>query len=168
MTKLVLFIDLDGTLKTDMDATGPFEVPSMTVQCGNKIYTFGQRPHLHEFLDAVSKKAELILTTAATRNYAKKVLELMNISDYFSRIIAREDFVNGYRFLYSHKYILIDNDAEMADLKMNKLKGLGMSNAEKEIWTVDTFQGNKDDKTLLEILEEVNRVDLTDINAKRG
>lgn len=56
MDKLVLFIDLDGTLKTEHDEVGPYEVPSITVQSGTKTYVFGQRPHLHEFLDSAFQK----------------------------------------------------------------------------------------------------------------
>lgn len=158
MNKLVIFLDLDGCLKTEHDDVGPFEVPSITVQSGSKTYVFAQRPHLHELLNTASQKAELILTTAAGGGYARKVLSAMNIRDFFSRIIAAEDFKNCYNFRYGYKYILVDNNHELAELKFNRLKGATMSQPEQYIWIVDTYHGSKDDKTLLELKEEIEKL----------
>lgn len=160
MENLVLFIDLDGTLKTDISSLEPFEVPPITIESGEHSYTFGQRPHLFEFLDAASKKAKLVLSTAAGGRYARKVLKALNIDSYFSLIIAAEDYHKQFIFRTGTKYIFIDNDPKMVQQKVDALSGtMGMNQrVEKEIWVIDTYHGNKDDKTLLELKEEIEKL----------
>ena len=158
MGKLVLFLDLDGTLKTEHDDTGPYEVPSVTVESGTKEYILAPRPHLHEFLNSAYKKAELVLTTAGGGGYARRVLKALNIEDYFSKIIAAQDFRNRYTFRQGCKYILVDNDSELADIKIDKLKGFIMAQPDISIWVIDTYHGSKDDKTLLELKEEIENL----------
>ena len=158
MGNLVLFIDLDGTLKTEHDDIGPYEVPSITVESGTKTYVLAQRPHLHEFLNSAYQKAELILATAGGGGYARRVLKALNVEDYFSRIIAAEDFRNRYNFRQGCKYILIENDSELADIKIDKLKGFTLAQPDISIWVIDTYHGSKDDKTLLELKEEIEKL----------
>lgn len=159
MDNLVLFLDLDGTLKTDMDTNGPFESPSITIQSGDHNYTFVQRPHLHEFLDAVSKKARLVLSTAAGGGYARKMLKAMSIDSYFSTIIAAEDYRKQFVFKQGVRHIFIDNNAEMVQQKVNALSGGWASHgAQKEIWVVNTYLGDREDKTLLELKAEIEKI----------
>lgn len=159
MDDLILFIDLDGTLKTDYNNNGPHEEP-ITVQSGNKKYEFQQRPHLHEFLEEARKKAQkVVLCTASGGGYARRVLKAMNIENYFTHIIAVEDFARGFPLRTGNKCIFIDNDKEMVDIKMHKLTGNGLGRQpELFTWVVDTYEGGKDDKTLLELIEEIRNL----------
>jgi len=158
MNKLVIFLDLDGSLKSEYDENGPYETSPIFIQSGEKMYIFAQRPHLHEFLDSIHKKAELILTTFSGGGYARKVLSSMNIQNYFSRIIAAEDFKNRFNFKQGYKYILIDNNSEIADKKVEALKGMTLQPINLSIWIIDTYHGSKEDKTLLELKEEIEKL----------
>jgi len=177
--ELVLFIDLDGTLKSEHDDNGPYDVPSLTVQFGStthlfnkkspsltvengsKTHIFAQRPHLHEFLDFAKKYARIFLCTASGGVYARRVLKLMNVEDYFEKIIAAEDYAAGITFKSDWHCIFIDNSREMVDLKVQKLseKQCLRSNLEckKDTWVIDTYHGSKDDTTLLDLIEELKK-----------
>lgn len=100
----------------------------------------------------------MILATAGGGGYARRVIKALNIESYFSKIIAAENFRERYNFKYGYKYILIDNDTELADLKMNTLKGLTLSPRDQSIWIIDTYHGSKDDTTLLELKEEIEKL----------
>lgn len=151
-------LDLDGTLKTEHNDVGPYEVSSVTIKSGSNTYVLAPRPHLHEFLDFALDKADLVLTTAGGGGYARRILAALDIEKYFGKIIAAQDFRNGFRFRIDSKYILIDNDSEMADLKMDKLKGSFSSHPDINIWVIDTYHGSKDDTTLLELREEIDKL----------
>lgn len=163
MNDLVLFIDCDGTLKTEHDDVGPYEVPSITVQSGTKTYVFAARPHLHEFLDEAAKKASrIVLCTAGGGGYARRVIKAMNIDSYFTDIVAAENFMNrnGLQMRAGWKCIFIDNDQEMVDLKVERIKGGLTINKCYDIntWVIDTYHGSKDDTTLLEVMEEIKKL----------
>jgi hypothetical protein len=55
--KTVILMDLDGTLKTEADDIGPFEVPSMEIQSGMKKYIFAPRPFVKELMDEIKSKS---------------------------------------------------------------------------------------------------------------
>jgi len=163
MDNLVLFVDLDGSLKSEHGEDGPYEVPSITVQSGPIKYVFAARPHLHEFLDMASKKAiRMILCTAAGGGYARKVLKAMNIDGYFTDIIAAEDYVKGFPIRPNWNCIFIDNDQEMVNLKVERLSEKSLISSYKRAtmstWVIDTYHGEKDDKVLLELMEEIENL----------
>ena len=153
---LVIVIDLYGTLKTDANAVGPFEVDSITTNCYGKEYTFAIRPHVEEILKAAQSKGRLYLGTAAGGGYAEKVLRVMGITNYFDRTIAAQEFVRGFPVL--RNCIFIDNDKESGLLKMDKMQKSSTSIIRQDLWTIDTFMGNKDDKTMLELAEEIRNL----------
>jgi len=155
---LVLVIDLDGTLKTDYFHDGPFEGESFTIKSSTRTYNFLPRPHVKEFLEAASKKATLYLGTAAGSSYARQALKLMDIGHYFDRIIAAEDFGKG-NVPFLKNCIFIDNDAEMGSLKMGKMP-LTASSAplRQDLWTIDTFAGDKNDRTMLDLIDELENL----------
>jgi len=150
---LTIVVDLDGTLKTDATATGPFEVESITTNCYGKEYTFAPRPHIEEFLKAAKSKSRLYLGTAAGGGYAEKVLRIMGITNYFDRVISAVEFVRGYPVLTN--CVFIDNDKESGLLKMDKMQKSATTIIRQDLWTIDTFLGNADDKTMLELIEEI-------------
>jgi len=153
MNDLVIVVDLDGTLKTEHDAIPPFEVDSITVRSGTKTYTFAPRPHVEEFLKVASSKARLYLGTAGGGGYARRVLKAMGIDNYFDKIIAAEDFGRGISFLKN--CIFIDNNTEIGQLKIAKMATTYTQPIRQDLWTIDTFLGNSDDKTMLELIEEI-------------
>jgi hypothetical protein len=168
MNNLTLFLDLDGSLKTEYDDAPPFEEPSITIESGTNRYVFASRPNLKIFLDIAVKKAEnVILSTAAGGGYARRVLKAIGIETYFTGIIAAEDYSKRYPFKNDKRYIFIDNDRNMVNAKINALIGLdngiitpnsnhSMNNI--ETWVIDTYHGSKDDKTMIELAEAINKL----------
>lgn len=153
MKDLILVIDLDGTLKTDSHTEPPWECPSITVKSGIMEYTFAKRPHVDEFLKAASVKARLYLGTTGGGGYARRVIKAMDIEQYFDKIISAEDFGRGIPFLKN--VVFIDNDSEMANLKMSKMASTSAAPIRQDLWIIDTFMGNANDKTMLDLIEEI-------------
>lgn len=152
--ELVIVIDLDGTLKTEAGENGPFESDSITIKSGEKEYTFAKRPHVDTFLGEASKKGKLYLGTAGGRGYARNVLKALGIEHYFSRVITAEDFGRG-NVPFLKNCIFIDNDDEMGRLKMDKMPTSYHPDIRQDLWVIDTFEGNLDDTTMLELVEEM-------------
>lgn len=144
MNNLVIMLDLDGCLKTDHNATGPFEVPSLHVVSGSKTYTFGIRPYLDDFLTAAKDKATLYLGTLGGGGYARRVIKAMDIDHYFDGIISAENFRDGMScFSKFGNAIYIDNDAEVARLKIEKIqRGYALRNhvssGKQDMWIIDS------------------------------
>jgi len=163
MSNLVIMVDLDGTLKTESDAVPPFEVPSVHVTSGSKKYIFGIRPHIQEFLSEAKKKADLYLGTAGGGGYARRVLAAMDIESYFTGIISAEVFRNGDPCFGCFKNaIYIDNDHETVDLKIDRISSSHyfrrIMPGRQDKWVIDTFLGNSNDKTMLELAEEMKKL----------
>lgn len=159
MNDFIIAVDLDGTLKTDMGDSGPFEIDSLTVESGSNSYTFSIRPHVHEFLQAASSKGRLYLSTAGGRGYANRVLKAMEIEDYFDKKLTAEDFMRGIPFMAN--CIFIDNDGEMGRLKMEKMPPrMNQPIIRQELWVIDTFTGNSDDNELLDVIEELSNLEV--------
>lgn len=156
MNDLVFCVDLDGTLKTDMDAVGPWEVESITIVSGPHQYTFAPRPNVKKFLEAAKSKGQVFLTTAAGGGYARRVVKALGIDQYFDRIIAAEEFNRGIPFLKN--CIFIDNNPEMGLLKMDRMQKPSTIPTRQDLWSVDTFNGNSDDKTMLELVAEIENL----------
>lgn len=155
MSNFTIVVDLDGTLKTEAEDDGPFDIDSLTVESGSKNHTFAIRPHVHEFLQAIKSKGDLYLGTASGRGYATKVLKAMEIEDYFDKIITAENFMRGIPFLSD--CIFIDNNSEMGRLKMEKMPPrMNQPVIRQDLWTIDTFMGNEDDNELLDVIDELN------------
>ncbi len=155
-SKLTIVVDLDGTLKTDVGAVPPFEVETITTNCYGKEYIFGIRPHIEEFLKAAKLKGRLYLGTAAGGGYAEKMLRVLGITNYFDKVISAQDFVRGFPCL--RNCIFIDNDHESGLLKINKMGKASTPIIRQDLWTIDTFLGDSDDKTMLELVEEIKQL----------
>jgi len=165
MSDLVIMIDLDGTLKTEHDLHGPYEVDSIHVTSGSKKYIFGARPHIHDFLSEAKKKANLYLGTAGGGGYARRVLKAMEIGDYFTEIIAAENFRDGLPcFGTFRNAIYIDNDEKIAKQKIDRIQhSMYFRNripypGRQDMWVIDTYTGEKDDKTMLDLAEEMRQI----------
>lgn len=164
MSNLVIMVDLDGTLKTESDAIGPFEVASLNVTSGPKNYIFAVRPYIHDFLTEAKSKAQIYLGTAGGGGYARRVLKAMGIDGYFEGIIAAENFRDGMPcFKYFKNAIYIDNDEEIANLKIAKIQAKylfkgGSIPVRQDMWIIDTYLGKKDDHTLLDLAKEIRKL----------
>jgi hypothetical protein len=152
---LTFFVDLDGTLKTEAGVKPPFEVDTVVVESGIKRYEVGFRPHVEEFLQFANTKGKVVLSTASGRRYAHKMLIAMGIRQYFDEIISAESFNRGIPH-YSN-CIFIDNCEDSGLKKMNKMANRAYNAAieRHDLWTIDTFDGSKDDTTMLELIEEI-------------
>ncbi len=153
---LKIIVDLDGTLKTDVDAKGDFQTQTIIVKSGNKSYTFAVRPYLHEFLSACKSHGDLFLGTASGKGYAEKVLKSMNVRDYFDRVYTVEDFSRGIP--YFDNCIMIDNDSEIGMLKLSKIAFSRKPPIRRDLWTIDTFTGMASDHTLLDLIVELKDI----------
>ena len=158
---LTFMIDLDGTLKTESDAKGPFEVESLTVQSGTKTYIFAPRPGVRKLLLYAGSYGRVHLSTVGGGGYARRVIKAMQIDDCFDRIIAAENFARGIEFYPN--CIFIDNDTEVGQLKMAKMASTIRPPVRNDLWTVDTYMGNKDDQTCVELINEIRLSDCLQI-----
>ena len=94
LQKLTIFLDLDNTLiyKTN-DESEPFDF-KFTI--GSEVLKIKMRPHLDDFLEDISKFADLYIFTSATKKYAENVFNFLNtpkprIIKYFSREDLKKD-----------------------------------------------------------------------------
>lgn len=155
---LTFFIDLDGTLKTEAGAKPPFEVGAVLVESGMKKYEVGIRPHIKEFLEFAKTQGKVVLSTASGRRYARKMLIAMDIHQYFDEILSLESFNRGIPH-YSN-CVFIDNCEKSGVNKMDKMASSGY-NAKiqrHDLWTIDTFDGSKDDTTMLDLIDEIKNL----------
>ncbi len=154
---LKIIVDLDGTLKTDVDSKGDFQTQTIIVKSGNKSYTFAVRPYLHEFLSSCKSNGDLFLGTASGKGYAEKVLNAMNIRDYFDRVYTVEDFSKGIP--YFDNCVMIDNDSEIGLIKLSKIAFSRKPPTRRDLWTIDTFTGLAADHTLLDLIGEIKSIE---------
>lgn len=111
--RLLLVLDLDGTLVYPQCASGPG---------ANTLYTQGQwicisyRPHLSEFLAFVTARFDLAVFTASQQDYAEKVLSLLELNvplysrDYCTNVgQGYEKDLRVLRRPLSHVLLLDDN-----------------------------------------------------------
>ena len=89
----------------------------------------------------------------------------MGIENYFDGIIAAENFRDSMPCFREFKNaIYIDNDGEIARLKIEKIQRShhfrreGSIPGRQDMWIIDTFMGNKSDKTMLELAEEMKKL----------
>jgi hypothetical protein len=156
---LTFFVDLDGTLKTEAGATPPFEVDTVVVESGIKRYEIGIRPHIKEFLEFAKSRGKVVLSTASGRRYARKMLIAMEIHHYFDDVISAESFQRGIPY-YSN-CIFIDNCEDTGIKKMDKMASRSHNafssyqTERNDLWTIDTYDGSKEDTTMLELIEEI-------------
>jgi len=153
-----ILVDLDGTLKTEYGIDPPFEVRTIHIESGMNKFDIGIRPHIIEFLDFAKTKGQLALSTASGRRYARKALIAMGIHHYFDHIFTAESFQRGIP--YFPNCVFIDNNEDSGMRKMDKM-GKGSYNSpivRNDLWTIDTFMGDKDDTTMLDLIEELKNI----------
>lgn len=148
-------IDLDGTLKTDVDFECPDNHPEkLVVESPSYSYSFLKRNDIDAFLSACRKKGRLYLTTAAGGAYAKKCLKLLEIEHFFDEIVPIEKQLMRHWPQMKGKMIWIDNDSQGLDGKIARLS-YSLAAKEMEKWVIETYMG-KPDKTMMELVSEID------------
>ncbi len=150
-------IDLDGTLKTDVDFDCPEDHPNkLRVQSGMFNYSFLKRNNVDKFLQACQKKGDLYLTTAAGGGYAKRCLKLLGIERFFDEIVDIEKQIARNWPQMKGKMIWIDNDREGLNGKISRLSPR-LSSKEMDIWVIDTYMGESDN-VMDELVAEIEKL----------
>lgn len=139
--KAAILVDLDNTLIfSDLDS--------------NILYV---RPHINQFLDALRDFGSLYLCTLGTRAYATKILEDLNISEYFNHVYAREDLKYPI-YLMQDVFILIDNEEPAGEAITYKLNAFHNGRIPKLLHVhIPSFYGDPDDE-LLAVLGQISNI----------
>jgi phosphoglycolate phosphatase-like HAD superfamily hydrolase len=158
---LKIFVDLDGTLKTekvdgDSDQNDFGEKNPLSVTIEKDTWEFTPRPYVKEFLTEVRKHGECCLATLSTRRLAHAVVKEMGVEDYFTKFFTRENFQVSIPFF--KKVIIVENDMEIGQFKLDKIANGLQPHQLQEIWKIDTYLGDPNDKTLLELIEELKKL----------
>jgi hypothetical protein len=136
-----ILVDLDNTLIFS-------DIPS------NVLYV---RPHINQFLDVLSNLGSLYLCTLGTRAYATKILDDLNITDYFYHVFAREDLKRPI-YLPQDTFILIDNEEPAGEAITYKLNAFHNGRVPKLLHVhIPSFFGDPDDE-LLAILDQISTI----------
>lgn len=156
MNELTFLFDLDGTLKTPADSDGPWEMKHTSIKFGNNSWNMVMRPYTKEVLESAKKKGKVFLSTAAGREYAEKVLKEFGIAHYFDKLITIEDFMMGIE--YFPNFVMIDDDEDMAPLKIERMAKGSLTPIRQDLWLIDAFKGNSDDKVLLAVKNKIENI----------
>lgn len=151
-------IDLDGTLKTDVDFDCPKENPDkLTIQSGFSSYSFLKRNNVDRFLQTCQKKGKLYLTTAAGGGYAKKCLKVLGIEQFFDEIVGIEKQMGRNWPQMSGRMIWIDNDRDGVRGKISRLSP-SLSTRQMDVWVIDTYMGDSDN-VMEELIREIENLE---------
>jgi hypothetical protein len=138
-------VDLDGTLKTE-SWDNHYEDK---VEVRGRFYRFKLRPHINSFFASISKLGDIYMNTSATSRYCRTFIKYMGISDFINGYIARDCLVLAH---YYRKMILIDNDNDIMNQKINFLK----KHTDKLIpILISTYRGDDGDKELLRLVDRI-------------
>ena len=124
----------------------------INLEINGNVYSFNPRPHADEFLRELKIRGKICLCTAASRRYAKRVLDALGLRDYFDEIFSRESY--GVGLPCFEKFIFIDNDEAMARQKIGYIKGIGTLVKFSKLIIVPTYWEGDDD-SLMQILEKI-------------
>lgn len=154
-----VFLDLDGTLKTDGGYTvkeGDEGIVTIKGSRGND-YSFLARPHAKEFCAFLASKYLLYLTTLSVNPYSTNALVGLGVRQYFHGIVDAKKMMARNFPQVKYPLLWIDNDAEGVRIKRNA-KGMSTYVSGKEdVWIVSTYNGYKDDNELLGVMDELKK-----------
>lgn len=167
-----IFVDLDGTLKTEsfdqLHQTGRDgevdRVDSLVVH--GKNYRYIERPHVKEFFEGLTKLGKVFICTAASQGYARAFVAKFGVDHYINAIYSREN-MHTVKSTDLNQFIIIDNDPTIADQKVFRMERGGISFAKKIFVEIKTYDGREDDDELLKILERCQMI-VDGINKKSG
>jgi len=142
------YVDLDGTLKTDVSFSGNSE---KYIAFNNKKYFYQIRPYAKEFIEGLKTIGTVLLLTLSTKRYAEYFLEKIGVTNIVDEVYSRENISKLPKLL---SYVLIDNDAEVAVLKEKAILLAGGMFTKGETIVIPTYSGGEDG-VLEKLLEEI-------------
>ena len=145
------FIDLDGTLKTDIDFNefgncNGYE----TYDVKRRSYPYKIRPYAKEFLTELKKLGNVCILTLASQPYAEYFIDRIGARDVVDEIYSRDRFNDIVKV---SSYILVENDAGIAKGKQCLIEN-GCMVFKRQTIIVPTYDGGEDD-ILLKLLEKI-------------
>lgn len=157
--KYVFCVDLDGTLKTEVD----FNVKKTLKSTSDiikvkidKVYEMIPRNGIKDFLNIAKKKGKVYMTTGGTTEYGEKIAFGLGIRNLFDEIVGFDRMIAQDWPILDGKIIWIDNDPIILDKKIKNLP-LNKNTKNMEKWIISTFMGIED-QTMQELVQEINKL----------
>ena len=148
--KKIIMLDLDGTIKTDVDWKSDGKHESYISKKTGKEYKYKIRPNVKEFVEGLKEMWSVSILTLSSQPYAEYFVERMGIEGIIDEVYSRDRFDD---IPMVSNYLLIENDFSIAKGKQCLLeKGLVF---EKKTIIISTYEGNEDDKELIKLLERI-------------
>ena len=152
---MIFFVDLDGTLKTDIGLDNDY---NEIMEVNGRNYHYAERPHVKEFIYELSKLGDVYICTAASQAYAIKFVEKFGVQDKIKKIYSR-DTMNNVPEELMMDFVFIDNDYELAKKKVYVMDKGRMSFGKKQIFiTAKIYYGEENDGELLSILDACTKL----------
>jgi hypothetical protein len=154
--KKVLFLDLDGCLKSEVGAVanhGLIREVNYNWRDEPTKYSFIQRPYLIEFLDAVSHNYDIRLATMGWRKYAEQALDVMGITKYFSYLVCGVELRRPTKV---SSFTIVDDRMELLEWKAEQISH-GDTWAQINKILIPSFIGGYDDE-LIKMAEKLNQL----------
>lgn len=152
--KKALFLDLDGTLKSEIGAVanhGLIREVNYNWRGESAKYAFIERPHLVEFLESISSNYDIRLATMGWRNYAEEALAAMGIEKYFSYLVCGVELRHPAKV---SNFTIVDDRTELLEWKAERLAH-GDSWAQINKVLIPSFVGGYDE-VLLKLAKKLN------------
>ena len=148
------YIDLDGTLKTDIDFIGGTEKYEDSM---GREYPYIIRPYAKEFITGLKEFGKVMIMTLASRPYTDYFMDKIGVNGIIDEIYTREELVMNRLIKNLPTYRLIENDWEIAQQKEKRILLAGGMFVKGETTIVPTYTGGEDgvlEKLLGEIQKE--------------
>jgi Dullard-like phosphatase family protein len=114
------------------------------------------RPYLLDFLKFSRNSFDLVLFSAGTKDYVNSVINVLSISDYFSRVYTREHCIKiDSLYLKSLKHIPHMNEDDCLIIDNNIFSfALDLDNGV----LISSFHGEKDDTDLIDCIDHLKEL----------
>lgn len=154
---LVIFLDLDGTMKTTHERHGKLQF-----SMNDKTYRFDKRPGTDTFVKNCLKLAPTYVYTASSLRFAKNCLKLMGIYDEIDGLFTREDMQSN-SLLDCSSFILVENDEYIGKIKIECMNKFSQNRfvINKNCWLVlvpDYVGGEEPGNVLQKAFAEVSAI----------
>jgi len=155
--KHTFFIDLDGTLKTDHIKVG--FMGNLNIEVGDRHYQFKKRPHAKTFINELSKLGRVIIFTASSRKYCKKVLEALKLFKEEPLCLTKENIEAKSGIPHCESLFLVDDDKTVASKKWELISSVNPdSMPEDRLIIVPTYLGGEDHNLLSALYNMSNKL----------
>ena len=148
------FLDLDGSLKTDVDWKAKGEYETYISPKSGRGYDYIIRPNVREFIlglrELEGNNCNVCILTLSSQPYAEYFVDRMGITDIVDEVYGRERFEDLPNVV---SYVLVENDIGIARGKENLIEGSGIV-FKRETIIIPTYEGGGDD-ILVKLLEKI-------------